>query len=158
MGSDTFVLGNETDGVYYLGDGYAKIEDFGFFEGDKLELTGNIRDYSISLESLNSEDSSSLKLNYKNDLIAEISFSSNETFKVSSNPPFGNTFELTQNIQDDSMSSVSSISFSSSGSSSSQSNFQNDLITNILLNEAKTFDVFSNSSLDFTSIENIFDF
>ena len=157
-GNDTFVLGNETDGVYYLGDGYAKIEDFGFFEGDKLELTGNIQDYSISFMSLNSSDSSSLKLNYKNDLIAEIYFSSNETFKVSSNPPFGNKFELTQNIQDDSMSSVSSISFSSSGSSSSQSNFQNDLITNILLNERETFDMFSNSSFDFTSIENIFDF
>jgi len=76
-GSDTFVLGDDTDGVYYLGDGYAKINDYSLFEGDKLELTGNFRDYSISSVSFNFSGTSSLKLNYKNDLIAEISFSLN---------------------------------------------------------------------------------
>jgi Ca2+-binding RTX toxin-like protein len=74
-GRDTFVLGNETDGVYYLGDGYAKIQDFRLFEGDRLQLGGNIQDYSISSVSFSSSDSSSFQLNYKNDLIAEISFS-----------------------------------------------------------------------------------
>lgn len=82
-GGDTFVLGNETDGVYYLGDGYAKIQDFGLFEGDQLQLGGNIQDYSISSVSFDSLDSSSLQLNYKNDLIAEISFS--QIFDVPSN-------------------------------------------------------------------------
>ena len=71
-GSDTFVLGDKTDGVYYLGNGYAKIQDFRLSEGDKLQLTGNIKDYSISL---GSSSSLSLGLNYKNDLIAEISLS-----------------------------------------------------------------------------------
>ncbi|GJD21672.1 hypothetical protein RIVM261_066280 [Rivularia sp. IAM M-261] len=71
-GSDTFVLGDKTDGVYYLGDGYAKIQDFRLLEGDKLQLTGNVRDYSISS---GSSGSWSLGLNYKNDLIAEISLS-----------------------------------------------------------------------------------
>lgn len=69
-GSDTFVLGDKTDGVYYLGDGYAKIQDFRLLEGDKLQLTGNIKDYSISS---GSSGSWSLRLNYKNDLVAEIS-------------------------------------------------------------------------------------
>ncbi len=63
-GSDTFVLGDKTDGVYYLGNGYAKIQDFRLSEGDKLQLTGNIKDYSISL---GSSSSLSLGLNYKND-------------------------------------------------------------------------------------------
>ncbi|MEA5598404.1 hypothetical protein [Rivularia sp. UHCC 0363] len=67
-GRDTFVLGNETDGVYYLGDGNAVIKDFRLLEGDRLQLTGNIKDYSISLSSADR----SLELSYKNDLIAEI--------------------------------------------------------------------------------------
>lgn len=84
QGSDTFVLGNETDGVYYLGDGYAKIQDFSLLEGDKLQLTGNIRDYSISS---GSSGSWLLQLNYKNDLIAEISLGgiSGESAKLSLN-------------------------------------------------------------------------
>ncbi len=69
-GGDTFVLGNETDGVYYLGDGNAVIKDLRFLEGDRLQLTGNIKDYSISL----SFSDRSLELSYKNDLIAEFDF------------------------------------------------------------------------------------
>ncbi|MGB3654324.1 MAG: calcium-binding protein [Rivularia sp. (in: cyanobacteria)] len=69
-GGDTFVLGNETDGVYYLGDGNAVIKDFRFLERDRLQLTGNIKDYSISF----SFSDRSLELSYKNDLIAEIDF------------------------------------------------------------------------------------
>ncbi|AFY56422.1 putative calcium-binding protein [Rivularia sp. PCC 7116] len=69
-GSDTFVLGNDTDGVYYLGNGYAQIQDFRAFEGDKIQWAGNIEDYSTSLKS---SDSSFLQLYYQNDLIAEIS-------------------------------------------------------------------------------------
>lgn len=46
-GADTFVLGS-TLGVYYLGAGRATITDFNRAEGDLIQVTGSLSDYSLT--------------------------------------------------------------------------------------------------------------
>ena len=46
-GADTFVLGDASD-VFYQEAGFATIIDFEFSEGDKIQVFGNIDDYSLS--------------------------------------------------------------------------------------------------------------
>ncbi|VEP15979.1 hypothetical protein H1P_3920007 [Hyella patelloides LEGE 07179] len=45
---DTFVLGDEDDGVFYQGLGFARIQGFDWTEGDKFQAAGNQGDYSLS--------------------------------------------------------------------------------------------------------------
>lgn len=48
--ADTFVLGDWYNGTHYTDDasyGYAVITDFSAWEGDKLQVNGNVSDYSM---------------------------------------------------------------------------------------------------------------
>lgn len=48
-GRDRFVLGDVAS-IFYEGDGFATIEDFG--RGDSLQLTGGISDYNVTADSI----------------------------------------------------------------------------------------------------------
>ena len=77
-GADTFVLGESKWGIRptadifvgYLGDGYATITDFSRAQGDKIQLAGNISDYSLD-QTLNLSGGIALDtaIYYKGDLI-----------------------------------------------------------------------------------------
>lgn len=47
VGADTFVLG-DVSSAFYLEAGFATIIDFDSTEGDKIQVFGNIEDYSLS--------------------------------------------------------------------------------------------------------------
>jgi Ca2+-binding RTX toxin-like protein len=47
LGADTFVLGTSNGGAFYIGDGFAIIQDFKWWEGDKIQVVGNISDYRL---------------------------------------------------------------------------------------------------------------
>ncbi len=47
LGADTFVLGTSKGGSFYLGDGFATILDFKWWEGDKIQVVGSISDYRL---------------------------------------------------------------------------------------------------------------
>ncbi|MEL6224816.1 MAG: hypothetical protein AAFR31_19465 [Cyanobacteria bacterium J06627_8] len=71
IGGDTFVLGDNRLGVfYYLRGGRAKIKDFNYLEGDKIQLYGSIDDYSL-IRNRNYSGSSALDtgIYYRNYLI-----------------------------------------------------------------------------------------
>lgn len=46
-GADTFVLGTSNGGSFYLGDGFAIIQDFKWREGDTIQVVGSISDYRL---------------------------------------------------------------------------------------------------------------
>lgn len=106
-GADTFVLGESKWGigpapnaiVGYLGDGYATITDFSSAQGDKIQIAGNITDYSLD-QTLNLSGGIALDtaIYYKGDLIGvvqdttAIDLSADFTFNYgtttsSTNPP-----------------------------------------------------------------------
>lgn len=80
-GADTFVLGESTWGIRptadifvgYLGDGYATITDFSSAQGDKIQLAGNISDYSLD-QTLNLSGGTALDtaIYYQGDLIGVV--------------------------------------------------------------------------------------
>lgn len=47
-GADTFVLGNQRQGTFYLGNSWAIIQDFSRSSGDKIQLVGSRNDYRLS--------------------------------------------------------------------------------------------------------------
>lgn len=46
-GADKFILGDYYGQSYYTGAGYAVINDFKWFEGDKIQVHGKINDYTL---------------------------------------------------------------------------------------------------------------
>lgn len=62
-GADIFVLGSSGT-VYDNGFGYDTIKDFEWVEGDKIQVTGKLSDYSVS------QFGSGMDVYYKGDLIA----------------------------------------------------------------------------------------
>lgn len=66
-GADTFVLGDRYE-AYYKGNGYATIEDFNLYEGDKLRLHGSASDYSLDYRGYGSLADTIIR--YKGDTIA----------------------------------------------------------------------------------------
>jgi serralysin len=82
-GADVFVLGNRTESFYdYRGtlkaDGYAKIKDFNFLEGDKIQVHGGIGDYTLN-KSTNQIGGAGLdtSIYYKGDLIGIVADNTN---------------------------------------------------------------------------------
>ena len=78
FGADTFVLGDADvhaygnySGVFYLGNDYARITDFSRAQGDKMEVVGELSDYSLD-DSMNVLGSSALdtRVFYQGELIA----------------------------------------------------------------------------------------
>jgi Ca2+-binding RTX toxin-like protein len=47
LGADTFVLGTANGGSFYLGDGFATILDFKWWEGDTIQVVGSTSDYRL---------------------------------------------------------------------------------------------------------------
>jgi Ca2+-binding RTX toxin-like protein len=47
LGADTFVLGTSNGGSFYLGDGFATILDFKWWEGDTIQVVGSTSDYRL---------------------------------------------------------------------------------------------------------------
>jgi Ca2+-binding RTX toxin-like protein len=80
IGADLFVLGFEY-GRAYIGEPYATITDFSRRQGDKLELAGNARDYSLSY----SPALSGTGIYYQDDLIAIVQNTSNLSLAVDFN-------------------------------------------------------------------------
>jgi Ca2+-binding RTX toxin-like protein len=64
-GADTFVLGDYF-GAQYEGSGYATITDFNWAEGDKIQVYGNVEDYSLSAYG------SGVDIFYQGDLLAYV--------------------------------------------------------------------------------------
>lgn len=71
-GGDIFVLGDSTNGAYYLGLGYATIEDFYWLEGDRIQVYGSINDYTIEAESWSGGSSLDAVIRYQNDIIGVV--------------------------------------------------------------------------------------
>lgn len=46
-GADRFVLGDYIGGVFYLGQGYATITDFKWWENDKIQISGSLSNYTL---------------------------------------------------------------------------------------------------------------
>ena len=46
-GADTFVLSTSNSGSFYLGDGFATILDFKWWEGDTIQVVGSASDYRL---------------------------------------------------------------------------------------------------------------
>jgi Ca2+-binding RTX toxin-like protein len=47
LGADTFVLGTSNGGSFYLGDGFATILDFKWWQGDTIQVVGSTSDYRL---------------------------------------------------------------------------------------------------------------
>ncbi len=76
-GADKFVLGQETNSslsgfAYYVGDGYATIQDFNWLEGDKFQAYGNINDYSVGTSNWSGSSTEDTGVYYQGDLIAVV--------------------------------------------------------------------------------------
>lgn len=71
-GADTFVLGTSNESLY-LGDGFATILDFKWWEGDTIQVAGGIGDYRLDITRNFSGDSAFDTAIYRgNDLIAVV--------------------------------------------------------------------------------------
>ncbi|HEY9630415.1 MAG TPA: calcium-binding protein [Coleofasciculaceae cyanobacterium] len=83
-GADTFVLG-DAYGSHYTGTGFAKIQDFNYAEGDKIQVKGPISDYSVSFGGGSGNYTAFI---YKNgsvtDPIAEVTGLANPNFLIPS--------------------------------------------------------------------------
>lgn len=75
--ADKFVLGQETTPfvngyAYYLGDGYATIADFNYWEGDKFQVYGSSADYSLGTSNWSGSDALDTGIYYQGNLIAVV--------------------------------------------------------------------------------------
>lgn len=77
-GADIFVLGNAA-GAFYLGVGLARITDFFWGEGDKIQAYGNQSDYSLSVQNFTGAGSSDhdTLIFYQSDLIGVVQDTTN---------------------------------------------------------------------------------
>jgi Ca2+-binding RTX toxin-like protein len=70
-GSDLFVLG-DAFGPYYLGSGYAIIEDFNPFEGDLIQVFGSSSNYSLAFQPFTSTNTLDTLIFAGSDLIGVV--------------------------------------------------------------------------------------
>ena len=68
-GTDTFVLGDAFN-AHYRGTGFAIVKDFNPAEGDKLEVFGELKDYTLGTGDLFGDGVSDLILDYQGETIA----------------------------------------------------------------------------------------
>ncbi|MGG6242679.1 calcium-binding protein [Nodosilinea sp. AN01ver1] len=75
-GSDLFVLGDAL-GSYYLGSGYAIIDDFNPFEGDLIQVFGSASNYSLSFQPFTSTNTLDTLIFAGSDLIGVVAGTTN---------------------------------------------------------------------------------
>ncbi|MBW4458758.1 MAG: hypothetical protein KME47_00675 [Nodosilinea sp. WJT8-NPBG4] len=75
-GSDLFVLGDALD-AYYLGSGYAIIDDFNPAEGDLIQVFGSANNYSLSFQPFTSTDTLDTLIFAGSDLISVVAGTTN---------------------------------------------------------------------------------
>ena len=67
-GADTFVLG-DTRGVFYKGNGQALIADFDRRQGDRFQVSGNPREYSLTFSNVIGSSDLDTEIRHNGDLI-----------------------------------------------------------------------------------------
>ncbi|MEM9503930.1 MAG: hypothetical protein AAGA01_08230, partial [Cyanobacteria bacterium P01_E01_bin.43] len=70
-GADTFVLGDIL-AVFYQDAGYATITDFDWTEGDKIQVHGDVNDYSLGFQNWSGDVADDTLIYYQDDLIGVV--------------------------------------------------------------------------------------
>ncbi|NEQ68501.1 MAG: calcium-binding protein [Symploca sp. SIO1B1] len=74
LGADTFVIG-DAFGAYYQGNGYARITDFDWSEGDKFLAYGSASDYSLQQHTVSGNTGTLIR--YQGDIVAFVQNTTN---------------------------------------------------------------------------------